>query len=348
MKTLLITCEYPPFKGGVANYYGQLVAHWPEVEPPEVWEIKNSWWRLVPRLFRYWREHPEALVIVGHILPLGTAAWLASRFVKGEYVVVLHGMDFTFAHKKKRKAFLSKQILVGAKKIISANSYVAALVSERYPSLSSKVVVVNPGISQTSHLDSGNQAPFLREKYQLGNKVILLTLGRLVARKGVDYTIKALAELTPAEREGLAYVVVGSGPEEGNWRLLAEKTGVSVIFTGTASENEKWSWLNLCDILIMPSREINGDLEGFGIVYLEANLNGKPVIAGRSGGVSDAVAHGVSGLLVDPEDPAAIALAIKTLSSDPVLREKLGRQGRARALANFSWEKKAQEFYQYL
>jgi phosphatidylinositol alpha-1,6-mannosyltransferase len=348
MKTLLITCEYPPFKGGVANYYGQLVANWPEAESPEVWEIKDSWWHLISRLVKYWRKNSQALVIVGHILPLGTAAWLASRLTKGNYVVVLHGMDFSFAHKKKRKVFLSKKILGGAKKIISANSYVAGLVSTRYPDFGSKVAVVNPGVSHSGRLDEANLAPFLREKYQLGNKVILLTLGRLVARKGVDYTIKALAVLTPQEREDLAYVVVGSGPEEGDLRLLAEKTGVSVIFTGPVSENEKWSWLNLCDILIMPSREIKGDFEGFGIVYLEANLNGKPVIAGRSGGVSDAVSHGVSGLLVDPEDPAAIALAIKTLSSDPVLREELGRQGRVRALANFSWEKKAQEFYQYL
>lgn len=348
MKTLLITCEYPPFKGGVANYYGQLVANWPTLEAPTVWEIKGSWWRLIPRLLRYWREYPEALLIVGHILPLGTAAWLASRFRKGKYVVVLHGMDFTFAHKKRRKAFLSKLILTEAKKIIAANSYVAALISERYPNLSSKITVVNPGISSAGRPDQENLAPFLREKYQLYNKVILLTLGRLVARKGVDNTIKALSKLEPGERAGLAYVVVGSGPEEANLRRLAEETGVAVIFTGSVSEDEKWSWLNLCDILIMPAREIDGDFEGFGIVYLEANLNGKPVIAGRSGGVSDAVADGISGLLVDPEDQKAIAAAIKILSTDLEQREKLGVLGRARALENFSWKKKAQEFYQNL
>ena len=80
MKTLLITCEYPPFKGGVANYYGQLVKHWPVVEKPEVWQVKGAWWFLGLRLLKYWRQNPEALVIVGHLLPLGTSAWLASRF----------------------------------------------------------------------------------------------------------------------------------------------------------------------------------------------------------------------------------------------------------------------------
>ena len=349
MKTLLITCEYPPFRGGVANYYGQLVKHWPVVAKPEVWQVKGSWWFLSLRLLKYWRQNPEALVIVGHILPLGTAAWLASRFFKRrEYVVVLHGMDFTFAQRRPRKAFLAKMILGGAKKIMAANSHVAALVAARYPKLSSKIVIVNPGVSQINRFDQENLAPFLREKYQLHDKVVLLSLGRLVRRKGVDYTIKALASLSSTERAGLAYVVVGAGPEESNLRRLAEESGVAVIFTGSVSEAEKWSWLNLCDILVMPAREINGDFEGFGIVYLEANLSGKPVIAGRSGGVSDAVSDGVSGLLVDPEDLEALATAIKTLSTDSAYREKLGQQGRVRALENFSWESKAQEFYQHL
>ena len=257
-------------------------------------------------------------------------------------------MDFTFAHRRPRKAFLAKMILGGARKIIAANSHVAALVAARYPKISSKIIVVNPGVSQANRSDQENLTHFLREKYQLDDKVVLLSLGRLVSRKGVDYTIKALAGLSLTERTGLAYVVVGAGPEEGNLRRLAEESGVAVIFTGSVSEAEKWSWLNLCDILVMPSREINGDFEGFGIVYLEANLSGKPVIAGRSGGVSDAVSDGVSGLLVDPEDLEAIATAIRTLSTDLAYREKLGQQGRARALENFSWESKAQEFYQHL
>ncbi|MFA6369824.1 MAG: glycosyltransferase family 4 protein [Patescibacteria group bacterium] len=349
MKTLLITCEYPPFKGGVANYYGQLIKHWPVSKKPEVWQIKGAWWFLGFRLFKYWRQNPEASIIIGHILPLGTPVWFVSKFFKQrKYVIVLHGMDFTFAHRRSRKAFLAKMILGGAKKIIAANSHVAALVSARYPKLSSKIVVVNPGVSQLSASNQENLAPFLREKYQLSNQVVLLSLGRLVSRKGVDYTIKALASLSPAERLGLAYVVVGEGPEKTNLRRLAQELGVAVIFTGSVSEAEKWSWLNLCDILVMPSREINGDFEGFGIVYLEANLSGKPVIAGRSGGISDAVNHGVSGLLVDPEDLKAIATAIKSLSTDLAYREKLGKQGRIRALENFSWERKAQEFYQNL
>ncbi len=91
----------------------------------------------------------------------------------------------------------------------------------------------------------------------------------------------------------------------------------------------------------MPSRDIEGDFEGFGIVYLEANLCGKPVIAGNSGGVKDAVSDGVSGLMVEPENLEGIANAISRLSNDKDLRDKLGSQGKERAIREFSWENQA-------
>ncbi len=348
MKTLLLTLEYPPFKGGVANYYGHLAKCWPQAGDFEVWQPQKTWWSLVPRLIKYWRKFPENRVIVGHLLPLGTVALIASWFTKGKYVVVLHGMDFNFAHKKKRKAYLSQLILKRAQKIVAANSRVRALVLERYPNLKERLVIVNPGVSETMIHQGHNLATSLRAKHQLDQKLILLTIGRLVLRKGVDMTLKAISLLRPEERERIAYVVVGSGPEEASLRSLADTENSPVIFTGEVDDQEKWSWLDLCDIFIMPAREIAGDFEGFGIVYLEANLYSKPVIAGQSGGVTDAVSHEVNGLLVDPEDPKAIAQAISDLLQHPEKRERLGKEGRQRALTEFSWEKQVNQFYQAL
>jgi len=113
---------------------------------------------------------------------------------------------------------------------------------------------------------------------------------------------------------------------------------VKAIFLGKITDEEKWAWMDLCDIFIMPSRNIDDDFEGFGIVYLEANLSGKPVIAGDTGGVRDAVQNGVSGLLVDPENVDEIANAIIKLSKDKELIKKLGEQGRERAIREFNWE----------
>lgn len=348
MNTLLLTLEYPPFKGGVANYYGHLAKYWPQAGNFEVWQPKKYWWGLIPKLIKYWRQHPDNRVIVGHLLPLGTVALIASWFTKGKYIVVLHGMDFNFAHKKSRKAWISKLILKHSYKVVAANSRVQSLVLERYPNLQTRSLVVNPGISEAIIQRDNNLAITLREKYQLQNKLVLLTIGRLVPRKGVDTTLKAISLLSSEEREKIFYVVVGRGPADDSLRTLAHTEDSPVLFTGEVDDQEKWSWLDLCDIFVMPAREIAGDFEGFGIVYLEANLYNKPVIAGNSGGVSDAVSHEVNGLLVDPENPKAVAEAIRDLLNHPDKRERLGREGRHRALTEFSWTKQVKQFYQAL
>lgn len=110
-------------------------------------------------------------------------------------------------------------------------------------------------------------------------------------------------------------------------------------------DEEKNLWHSLCDIFVMPARNIAGDFEGFGIVYLEANLAGKPVIAGRSGGVSDAVIDGLNGLLVDPENVNDLSKKIIRLALDHELRQKLGEQGRERALREFNWQKQTEKIY---
>jgi len=119
----------------------------------------------------------------------------------------------------------------------------------------------------------------------------------------------------------------------------------NVIFLGEVADKEKWAWLSLCDIFIMPARNIDGDFEGFGIVYLEANLAGKPVIAGDSGGTKDAVQGAYSGILVDPENISRIAGAVIGLAQDAKLIIKLGEQGRERAINEFNWEKQIDKIY---
>jgi len=117
---------------------------------------------------------------------------------------------------------------------------------------------------------------------------------------------------------------------------------------GLSSAPQKWAWLEQCAAFIMVPRADGDDTEGFGIVYLEANSFGKPVIAANVGGVPDAVEDGVSGLLVNPENEDEIAGAIIKLFCDDNLREKLGRQGKARAEEKFNWPKIAEDFKELL
>jgi phosphatidylinositol alpha-1,6-mannosyltransferase len=164
----------------------------------------------------------------------------------------------------------------------------------------------------------------------------------------VDTVIEALSLLDEPTRNKIRYLVAGSGEASDYLKNLARAKQVPLTFTGEVTDTEKWGLLDACDIFIMPAREIAGDFEGFGIVYLEANLCGKPVIAGRSGGIPDAVIDRETGLLVDPEKPSAVAAAIKELVDNPILREHLGTTGKTRAVTDFTWEKQTAKLYNNL
>lgn len=298
------------------------------------------WLPSVGVLGRMIRSRRIDYVLVGQLLPLGIAAWWQSFFKKFKYGVFLHGMDFAYALKIPRKRFMARLILSRADRIICANSYVADRVREFFPDFEDMIGLVNPGVDSGAVLANPLIKEELKEKYGLADKIVLFTLGRLVRRKGVDRTIQALAQIPAPLVDKLIYFVAGQGPRAEYLRSLVPADFLNrVIFLGEISDEDKWAWMDLCDIFVMPSRDIAGDFEGFGIVYLEANLCAKPVLAGQSGGVKDAVVGGLNGLIVDSESVEAIRDGLVKLAEDPVLRRTLGEQGRERALKEFNWEK---------
>lgn len=365
MNVLLFTLEYPPFKGGVSNYYENLVSHWPEQDNIFVLtngKIKYSddgrvqYRALISRfIYPKWILGIFYLsynlifnkinhILVGHILPLGLIACTISKFTKINYSTIIHGMDFTFALKKKRKRFFSKLILKNSQKIICGNNYVADMVKDFLgKDYFSRIITVNPGINNQIERDD-DLIQEIKQKYNLKNKLVLFSIGRLVKRKGFDKVVGLMEQINEAI-PNLQYVLAGTGPDE-DYIKNCEISPSRVIYIDKLSDEEKWSWLSLCDIFIMPSRNINGDFEGFGIVFLEANLAGKPVIAGNSGGVGDAVQDQCSGLLVNPESEEDIKKAIIKLASNEDLRIKLGLMGQKRAIKEFNWPKQINKIYQ--
>jgi len=382
MKVLLFTLEYPPFKGGVANYYEGLVKNWPSFTKnatdgkPEIFVLNNNKNKLIKKwlipkwLFAFWHLYRTVKkekidhIIVGHILPLGTVVYLLNKFKKINYSVVFHGMDFTYTLNKKRKKKITKKILDRAENIICANNYTAGLV-KNFLKEQKKVYVVNPGIDINIEFNK-EKSNYLRKKYNLEDKIVLFSIGRLVKRKGFDTVLEVLSEAQKAV-PNLFYIIAGDGPDK---VYLKEKArGVNnVIFLGRIEDSDKFDWLAACDIFIMPSREIRlattilqsggqangdhknddlatGDFEGFGIVYLEASLAQKPIIAGDTGGVKDAVKSGYSGILVDPKNKKRLAEVIIGFSQNEKLREDLGRQGRKRAINEFNWKRQVEKFY---
>lgn len=366
MKYLLYTLEYPPFHGGVANYYGNLVKFWPftqaeNMPPAEPLVVLNNnnnqlinnrlpllkWLPAIKALRRTVKRENIGHVLVGQILPLGTAAWLVSKFSGFKYSVFIHGTDLNFALTHFRRRWLAKKILTGAQLIICNSNYAASLCSN-FIGKNDKIKVVNPGIESRFAVNP-ELAAQLKNKFLLQDKIILLTVGRLVERKGVDKILEALPEILK-KVPNLFYVVIGNGPELSKLqaKITDQKLEKHAIVLTESTDQERNAWYDLCDIFILAGRQIGSDVEGFGIVYLEAGLHGKPVIAGDSGGVRDAVEDNLNGLLIDPTDTAAIARAITGLAQDETLRRQLGQQGRERATMRFSWEKQITKLHKLI
>ena len=151
-----------------------------------------------------------------------------------------------------------------------------------------------------------------------GDKKLILSVGRLMRRKGFDNVIRSLPIL---QEQGLIieYALIGIGDEKTYLQELAEELNVAehVHFLGHVSYEDLPRWYHACELFAIPNRDIEGDSEGFGLVFLEAAASGKPAIAGKAGGTSSAVIDGKTGLLVDGENVAEIATAIGRLLDDP-------------------------------
>lgn len=167
---------------------------------------------------------------------------------------------------------------------------------------------------------------------------MLLSVSRLVPHKGHDTVIKSLPTLIH-DWPSLQYVVVGTGGHEPFLRALAQETGVRdrVRFAGRVSDKDLADYYAACDVFVMPSREEQGTVEGFGISFLEAASYGRPVIGGHGTGAADAITHGETGLLVDPLSEKAMAAAIGMLLEDENRRRVMGEAARRRVMTEFTW-----------
>ena len=359
-KYLLVTLEYPPFYGGIAHYYSYLVKNFPEpitvldnsqqqLMDNQSWPVK---WR--PALLTIWRAIKQGqinYVLVGHLWPLGFVTWLIAKLLPIKYCLFLHGDDFNYTMCQPRKVKLALKVIHQAHKIICANSYTAEKVKKVIDQKQlGKIKVVNPGVGQRPAYDE-LAVKRIQENYNLVGQTVLFSVCRLVERKGLDLVIDCLPELIKLV-PNLVYYIAGTGPDENYLQDKVASLPVTVRkrvhFLGKISEETKWQWLDICQIFVMPARNIGNDIEGFGIVYLEANLAGKPVIAGRSGGVTDAVEDNVNGLVINGENKQKLITAVAKLSNYQGLAQRLGDQGRQRVRQQFNWANQAQKIYQII
>jgi phosphatidyl-myo-inositol dimannoside synthase len=222
-----------------------------------------------------------------------------------------------------------------------ANSENTASILARLGVPGEKIHVVYPAVD-AERFHPGIDGRHVRARYGSSEDVLLLSVGRLQRRKGHDIAIRAIAALRE-DMPQLRYVIAGDGDERDRLERLAASLGVTdrVFFAGVVPDEELPAYYAASDIFLLPNRIDDGDIEGFGIVFLEAAATGRPVIGGDTGGVPEAVERDVTGLLVDGSSVAEVASAVRRLAASPEVRAGMGLVGRARAVRAFSWHRAA-------
>jgi phosphatidylinositol alpha-1,6-mannosyltransferase len=207
--------------------------------------------------------------------------------------------------------------------------------------------MITPGVD----FDCFYPAPaptWLKDKYQIGNGPVLLTVGRLVKKKGHDTILNSLPQVVK-EFPSLRYLIVGDGPERSRLEQLTTSLGLSetAVFVGNVPHAQLGDYYRAADIFCMINQmDETGDVETFGMVFLEANATGKPVIGGRSGGTTQSILDGETGFLSEPEQPAQAAKWLLLLLRDADLRERMGNIGFQRARQDFDWTSRAAQLFE--
>ncbi len=359
MKHLLVTNDFPPKIGGIQS----LLWEWWRRLPPESFAVLTSpyagseefdaaqpfhiertrepvllphpW--MVQRVNSMAREVGADLIVLDPALPLG----LIGPSLDLPYDVVLHGAEVTVPGRIPGSKQTLGYVLRRARHIVAAGGYPAAE-AEHAAGQTLPITVVPPGVdterfvplTETGRLDA-------RRHFGLAdNAEVVVSISRLVPRKGFDTAIRAAA-LLHTSRPNLVLAIAGGGRDEGRLRQLAAQLDAPVRFLGRVSNDDLPRLYGCADVYAMLCRNRWAGLEqeGFGIVFLEAAACGVPQVAGDSGGAAEAVDDGVTGLVVrHPDDPREVAAAFERLLDDPLTRARMALAGRDRAVSQFSYD----------
>lgn len=374
-KTLIVTNDFPPKPGGIQTFLHNLATR---LDPDKLVVYAPTWKdgaevaefdarqpfpvhrdpskMLLPtpavsrRATRLAREYECTSVLFGAAAPLGVLAPGLRRAGVRTVVSMSHGHEAGWARMPALRRML-RQIGESADTLTYLGEYTRArIASALSPAASERMVQLPPGVDvKDFHPDSGGVR--LRERMGLSDRPVVVCVSRLVPRKGQDTLIRALPRIRSAV-PGATLVIVGAGPYDKTLREVAERVGVreSVVFTGAVPSDELPAYFGVGDVFAMPCRtRYRGmDVEGLGIVYLEASATGLPVVAGASGGAPDAVLPGETGYVVDGDSTRHVTDRIVELLCDPELRRRMGESGRAWVEDKWRWETLADRLQELL
>lgn len=274
-------------------------------------------------------------IVIGELQGLGWLAILLGLFSPWPIVMYTHGEEVV-QRTYNRLARLRSPALRAADQVITVSSFTRDRLISDFGVPAERISLVTPGVDHARFQPRSGEAPATP---------FVLAVGRLIERKGFDRLIEAFS-LVASDFPEVDLVIVGKGPEEDRLRTIAATSPAAerITFRGGTDDATLDRLYRDCMLFAMPNRTLpDGDTEGFGLIFLEANACGKAVIGGRAGGATDAVVDGVTGLLVDGDDPASIAAALRRLLGNPDERHAMEQAGLARA-RTLGWDATARSF----
>ncbi|SIS20777.1 glycosyltransferase family 4 protein [Williamsia sterculiae] len=363
-RTLLVTNDFPPRPGGIQSYLHDLVTRLPadrvtvyaprwrghedfdRAQPFEV--IRHPTSLMLPgpgvarRAARLVRDRDIETVWFGAAAPLALLAPTLRRAGAQRVIASTHGHEVGWSMLP-----VARQVLGHIGRHTDVITYVSRYTRGRFATAFGAAAALDhlpPGVDSDRFAPDPIARQRLRARYGIGDAPVVLCLSRLVPRKGQDTLIRAMPRIL-ADLPDAVLLIVGGGPYGDRLRDLAARTGVTdrVMFTGSVPQHELADHHNVADVFAMPSRTRGGglDVEGLGIVYLEASACGVPVIAGRSGGAPETVRQNETGVVLDGRSVRAVADAVSDLLADPARARAMGAAGREWVTSSWRWDQMA-------
>ena len=364
MEILVVTWNYPPRRGGIENLIGNLCR---ELRKKHSVKVVTTYSRAdsfsetdvfrapLPGLFSFalyafWRgtillaRNSGITVVLGGSVLATPLVLVLARIFGRRAVVQAHGLDIIY------RSFFYRHICVRWLKycdyVVANSDYTAGLARAR-GILQERLAIVPPGVN-LDRFTAAADVDGIKRSLDVADRRIILFVGRLARRKGVKEFIENSLVQIAREIPEVCFLVVGDHPAEslvhsknivGEIEAATSRLNITehVRLLGSLSDSDVIELYQISDVVVLPVLNVEDDVEGFGIVALEAASAGKPVVATRVGGIPDAVQDGKSGTLVEAGDYAGLSRAIIALLTDASARAALGEHGRCRVREQFSW-----------
>jgi len=377
MTTLLLTENFPPQTGGSSRWFWEIYWRLSRAdfvivagEDPQQdafdkthdlrllrlslkstdWGMFNRrtlrwYWSVVRRLAQIARSEGIEQIHCGRTLPEGWIGWMLKQRYRIPYICYAHGEEVNTAYigrptgilTSRQLRWMLRRVLRGADFVIANSQSTKQILLNGWGLPESMVRIMHPGVDTRRFIPvESNEA--LRAQLGWKARQVVLTVGRLETRKGHDQLILALHAIRKTVPNVL-YAIVGDGERHEFLRALVEREGLTdhVQFLGELKDEKLLSCYQQCDLFVLPNRQVGNDIEGFGMVLLEAQACGRAVVAGDSGGTAETLRSPETGRIVSCDAPNQLAAVIIELLTHPDVRDRMGNTGRRWVVEQFDW-----------